>query len=40
MEVCAGGGVGEEGREELLGEQPEPLQEQERGEDTLGVVGT
>ena len=40
VEVCAGGGVGEEGREELLSEQPEPLQEQERGEDTLGVVGT
>ena len=40
VEVCAGGGVGEEGREELLSEQPEPLQEQEREEDALGVVGT
>ena len=37
VEVSAGGGVGEERGES---EQPGPLQEQERGEDTLGVVGT
>ena len=40
VEVSAGGGVGAEGGEELSSKQPEPLQEQERGEDTLGVVGT
>ena len=37
VEVSASGGVGEERGES---EQPGPLQEQERGEDTLGVVGT
>lgn len=37
VEVSAGGGVGEE---RVESEQPGPLPEQERGEDTLGVVGT